>query len=106
MLVHVQTDLAAKGFRVIGVSLDTTADKATQVRSFQQAFHIPYPLAFPGALSQIESGLDGIPTTLLFDRQGRAAKIYVGELRESFLRADVTHLLEDRETSEEAHTRH
>ncbi len=93
MLVRVEADLHQRGFRVIGVSLDTGRDKQEQVGRFQRSFHIAYPLAFPAALSQIESGLEGIPTTLLFDRHGRAARVYVGELQEASLRADVRRLL-------------
>ena len=93
MLLRVNADLRPQGFRVVGVSLDTGRDKDAQVRGFQTAYHIAYPLAFPDPLAQIESGLEGIPTTLLFDRHGRAAKVYVGELRERSLRTDVVRLL-------------
>ena len=93
MLVRVSTELNTKGFRMIGVSLDTAQDRQAQVHGFQAAYHIAYPLGFPDALSQIESGLDAVPTTLLFDRHGRAAKVYVGELEERVLRSDVSRLL-------------
>ena len=105
MLARVQSDLAAQGFRVVGVSLDQASDREARVRSFQATYRIPYPLAFPGPMSQIEAGLDGIPTTLLFDREGRAAKVYVGELQERSLRADVTQLLQDRATPDDLHQR-
>ena len=95
MLVRVKADLGPRGFEVLGVSLDVTKYKEKQVRSFQEMYRVTYALAFPAALSQIESGLDGIPTTLLFDRSGRAAKIYVGEIPEHTLRADVTTLLQE-----------
>ena len=78
---------------MIGVSLDTGPDKETNVRRFRETYRVMYPLASPDPLSQLESGLEGVPTTLLFDRHGRAAKVYVGEVRESSLRADVSRLL-------------
>ena len=92
-LVRAQTDLAPQGFQVIGLSLDTAHDRAAQVDRFRTAYRVNYAMAFPAPMSQITSGLDGIPTTLLFDRQGRTAKIYTGELDEQVLRADVSTLL-------------
>ncbi len=95
MLVRAAADLGPEGFRVLGVSLDTVADKEVRVRSFRTAYNVTYAMAFPGALSQIDAGLEVIPTTLLFDRKGRAAKIYVGEIEERTLRADVAQLLRE-----------
>ena len=93
LLLKMSADLHSKGFRVIGVSLDAGPDKETNVRHFRETYRVMYPLASPDPLSQLESGLEGVPTTLLFDRHGRAAKVYVGEVRESSLRADVSRLL-------------
>lgn len=95
MLNRVSQELEGRGFEMLGVSLDTRADKAAAVRGFRAAYHVRYPLAFPEAMSQIEAGLDGVPTTLLFDREGRAAKIYVGAVREQTLREDVETLLRE-----------
>ena len=95
VLVRTKADLGPRGFQVLGVSLDTAADRVNHVRGFRARYHVTYALAFPGDMSQIEAGLDGIPTTLLFDRSGRAAKIYVGEIAERTLRADVTELLQE-----------
>ncbi len=94
-LAHLNADLAAQGFRVIGISLDAASDREVRVRSFRQAYHVNYPMAFPEAMSQIASGLEGIPTTLLFDRKGRVAKVYVGELEERTLRVDALQLLRE-----------
>lgn len=94
-LVRTEADLGPRGFQVIGVSLDTVHDRSAQVNNFRAAYRVNYPMAYPDSMSQIESGLDGIPTTLLFDRQSRTAKIYVGELNEQVLRADVATLLSE-----------
>ncbi len=94
-LVRAQTDLAPQGFQVIGLSLDTAPDRAAQVNSFRAAYRINYAMAFPAPMSQIASGLEGIPTTLLFDRQGRTAKIYVGALNPQAFRVDVSTLLRE-----------
>lgn len=92
MMVRAVEELGAKGFAVVGVSLDE-GDREAKVRSFAKQYRVPYPMAFPDAMSQMSAGLEGIPTTLLIDRQGRVAKTYVGEVRESVLRADVGALL-------------
>ena len=94
-LVRLNNDLFAQGFRVVGISLDTASDREARVRAFEKAYGVRYPMAFPDGMSQMEAGLTGIPTTLLFDRHGRTAKIYVGAVREASVRADVTELLRE-----------
>jgi cytochrome c biogenesis protein CcmG/thiol:disulfide interchange protein DsbE len=44
-------------------------------------------------MSQVEMGLEGVPTTILVDREGRVAKTYVGAVRERDFRVDVEALL-------------
>ena len=94
-LARLDRDLSAQGFRVVGISLDSASDREARVRAFAAAYEVNYPLAFPDRMSQMEAGLEGIPTTLLFDRHGRAAMIYVGAIRERSVRADVTELLRE-----------
>ena len=95
VLIGLQADLASSGFRVVGISLDTSANREELVDRFRATYHVNYPLGFPPTLSQMQAGLDAIPTTLLFDREGRAAKVYVGEAKERELRADVASLLHE-----------
>ena len=92
MMVRLVRELGPRGFAVVGVSLDE-GDRTGKVRAFAERFEVNYPLAFPEAMSQMSVGLEGIPTTILVDRAGRVAKTYVGEVRESVLRADVGTLL-------------
>jgi len=94
-IVRVVRDLGPKGFVVIGVSLDE-GDREAKVRAFSERYGVNYPMGFPDAMSQMSAGLEGIPTTLLVDRKGRVAKVYVGEMRESVLRTDAGTLLEER----------
>ena len=101
-LVQTVADLGPQGFAVLGISLDTASNRAAQVSAFRTAYRIEYPMAFPDPMSQIASGLDSIPTTLLFDREGRTAKIYVGELDDRGFRADVKALLAEPLPSEGA----
>ncbi len=92
VIVRVVRDFGARGFTVVGVSLDS-GDREAKVRSFAKQYGVSYPMAFPDAMSQMSAGLEGIPTTLLIDRKGRVAKTYVGEMRDAALRADVAMLL-------------
>jgi cytochrome c biogenesis protein CcmG/thiol:disulfide interchange protein DsbE len=50
----------------------------------------------PERLSQVEYGLEGVPTTILLDRQGRVAKTYVGAVRQRDFAEDVGVLLAER----------
>ena len=95
MLVRVARELGPEGFAVVGVSLDD-GDRRAKVKAFADSLEVNYPLAFPDAMSQMKAGLEGIPTTILVDREGRVAKTYIGEMRESVLRADVETLLAER----------
>jgi thiol-disulfide isomerase/thioredoxin len=80
-----------KGLAVVGVALD--ADGTAKVRKFVEEFHVPYPVVMPERLSQMEFGLEGVPTTILVDKQGRVAKSYAGAVRERDFRTDVEALL-------------
>jgi cytochrome c biogenesis protein CcmG/thiol:disulfide interchange protein DsbE len=63
------------------------------VESFLREFHVPYPVLMPDLASPSAPAIDALPTTVLVDRNGRAAKSYVGAIRESVFRADVDRLL-------------
>jgi cytochrome c biogenesis protein CcmG/thiol:disulfide interchange protein DsbE len=93
-LARLSRELGPKGFAVVGVSLDEGG--RDKVQRFVEEFHVPYPVAFPEPLSQIAQGMEGVPTTILVDREGRVAKTYVGAVREGDFREDVMVLLEER----------
>lgn len=80
-----------KGLAVVGVSLD--AGGTAKVQKFVDEFHVPYPVVMPERMSQMEFGLEGVPTTILVDKQGRVAKSYVGAVRERDFRTDIEALL-------------
>ena len=90
----VRLEGAVPGVSVVGVSLDH-GDRAV-VKRFVERYRVTYPVVFPEATSQVESELEGIPTTILLDRQGRAAKTYVGTAREGDLEKDVRALLAEK----------
>jgi cytochrome c biogenesis protein CcmG/thiol:disulfide interchange protein DsbE len=79
-----------KGLSVLGISMDT-GDRAP-VQSFVRQMKVDYPIAFPEPMSQMATGMVGLPTSILIDREGRVAKTYIGETRESEFRTDVAKL--------------
>jgi cytochrome c biogenesis protein CcmG/thiol:disulfide interchange protein DsbE len=90
-LVRLSRELGPKGLAVVGVSIDEGS--RAKVQQFVDEFKLPYPVAFPEAMSQMSRGMAGVPTTILVDRQGRVAKTYVGEVEERDFREDVRVLL-------------
>jgi cytochrome c biogenesis protein CcmG, thiol:disulfide interchange protein DsbE len=90
-LVSLARDLGPGGLAVVGVSMDT-GDR-TKVRDFVERFQVGYPVVFPGNMSQMEFGMEGLPTTILVDRNGRVAKTYVGAVRRTDFEADVNAVL-------------
>ncbi len=90
-LVDLARDYRYKGLSIVGVSMDEGGKQA--VESFLREFHLPYPVLMPDLASPSAPAIDALPTTVLVDRNGRAAKAYVGAVRESVFRADVNQLL-------------
>jgi thiol-disulfide isomerase/thioredoxin len=67
-----------RGFAVIGFKFDTMADTEDPVR-FARKIGARYPLAVaPDDLKQKFGGIEGLPTTLLYDRQGILRKKIIG----------------------------
>ena len=93
-LSRLARELGPQGLAVVGVSIDKGG--RDKVREFVNDFKVPYPVAFPDPLSQMEWGMAGVPTTILVDREGRVAKSYVGAVRESDFREDVEVLLAEK----------
>lgn len=93
-LSRLARELGPQGLAVVGVSIDKGSQ--VRVREFADEMKVPYPVAFPSQLSQMEWGLEGVPTTILVDRHGRVAKSYVGAVAEADFRSDVEELLRER----------
>ncbi len=93
-LERLSREPGASGFAVVGVSLDEGGRE--KVREFVERYRVTYPVVFPEAMSQLGQGMEGLPTTILVDRQGRVAKSYVGAVRERGFREEVEVLLGER----------
>lgn len=90
-LIDLARDYRYKGLSIVGVSMDEGGRRA--VESFMREFHMPYPVLMPDLSSPSAPAIDALPTTLLVDRNGRAAKSYIGAVRENVFRADLDRLL-------------
>ena len=68
----------SRGFAVIGFKFDTMTDMEDPVQ-FARKIGVRYPLAVaPEDLKQKFGGIEGLPTTMLYDRQGILRKKVVG----------------------------
>src|SRR6266478_4276596 len=66
------------GFAVIGFKFDTMADEEPPAQ-FARKIRVRYPLAIAAdELKQRFGGIEGLPTTMLYDRQGILRKKVVG----------------------------
>jgi thiol-disulfide isomerase/thioredoxin len=67
-----------RGFTVMGFKFDTMMDAEDPVQ-FAKKIGVRYPLAVaPDDLKQKFGGIEGLPTTMLYDRQGILRKKVVG----------------------------
>jgi cytochrome c biogenesis protein CcmG, thiol:disulfide interchange protein DsbE len=90
-LVRLSRELGPKGLAVVGVAIDEGG--RDKVQRFVDAFHVSYPVTLPEKMSQMEYGMEGVPTTILVDKEGRVAKTYVGAVRQADYETDVEVLL-------------
>jgi thiol-disulfide isomerase/thioredoxin len=68
----------SRGFAVIGLKFDTMADTEDPVQ-FAKKIGVHYSLAVaPDELKQKFGGIEGLPTTLLYDRKGILRKKVIG----------------------------
>jgi thiol-disulfide isomerase/thioredoxin len=75
----------SRGFAVVGLKFDTMSDTEDPV-VFANKIRVHYPLAVASDdLKQKFGGIEGLPTTLLYDRQGILRKKVIGfEYTETF----------------------
>ncbi len=91
-LVNLSKEFKDKDFQIVGVTMD---EDLSLVPEFVKEFGIEYPILLPGADPNLAKGNIRLPTTFLYDKQGRVAKKYEGIALESTLRADINALLKE-----------
>lgn len=89
-LVRLANDYRAADLEVVGISFD---EDAGAIRSFIEEYKVPYPILLPIDKMNHTLVVEVLPTTVLYDRQGRVAKLYTGAVSEAVFRADVESLL-------------
>lgn len=96
-LVRLAAQDGPRGLAVVGVAMDggEAAGSRERVRAFAERLKVTYPVVFPQAMSQMEMGMEGLPTTILVDRMGRVFRTYVGAVEEPGFAADVEGLLRE-----------
>ncbi len=68
----------SKGFAVVGFKFDTMTDSEDPIQ-FAKKIGVRYPLAVAAEdLKRNFGGIEGLPTTLLYDRQGLLRKKIIG----------------------------
>ena len=68
----------SRGFAVVGLKFDTMADTEDPIQ-FAKKIGVRYPLATaPDELKQKFGGIEGLPTTMLYDRKGILRKKVIG----------------------------
>ncbi|MEI9979553.1 MAG: TlpA disulfide reductase family protein [Edaphobacter sp.] len=93
-LIRLSQELGPKGLAIVGVAIDEGGPE--KITKFVKDFGVPYPVVRPERMSQMEYGMEGVPTTVLVDREGRVAKTYVGAVRQTDFATDVETLLAER----------
>lgn len=82
-----------RGFAVIGLKLDIMAD-TEKPRAFARRLGIHYPLAIAtDDLKKKFGGIEGLPTTLLYDRQGILRQKIIGFEYTDVIETDLKQLL-------------
>lgn len=94
--VEFQRAYNARGFRVIGVSMDE--DGWSPVLPYVTEQKINYPIVLgKNDVLQAYGGLESLPTTLIIDRRGRVAATHVGLVSKSVYERDIKAALSEPE---------
>ena len=91
-LIQLQNDLAAKGFSVIGMSMDEKG--ASVVAKLIEKTSINYPVLMADKKTARDfGGIVGVPTSFLVNREGEVVKRYPGYVPHSLLEKDINSIL-------------
>ena len=91
-LVRFADQYKSRGVEMVGVTAD---EDLAAVPPFIEKYQIKYPILVSGFNPNISAEGMALPTTFLYDKNGRLAKKYTGIVLESTLRSDVETLLQE-----------
>ena len=90
-----QKTYGAKGFVVVGVSMDEGGWHV--LKPFLAETHVPYPILLGDSPTAHRFGIQSMPDTFLIDRQGRVAAAYLtGLVDKDDVEANIKALLAER----------
>jgi cytochrome c biogenesis protein CcmG/thiol:disulfide interchange protein DsbE len=89
-LVNVANEYKSRGVEMVGVSMD---ENTSDIPPFVEKYKMPYQILLPGSDPNAGAGGMGLPTTFLYDKNGKLAKTYTGMILESTLKSDIELLL-------------
>ena len=89
-LVSFADEYKARGVETVGVTVD---EDLSIVPPFVEKYKIKYPILTAGVDPNVSGGEMALPTTFLYDKNGRLAKKYTGIVLESTLKSDADALL-------------
>ncbi len=91
-LKALQNDYRAKGFEVVGISVDEDGSQA--VKAFVEKKGINYSILMStDEVVEAYGGIRAIPTTFLISRDGKIVRKYFGEQRKSVLEEAIKKLI-------------
>ncbi|MFN0141605.1 MAG: redoxin domain-containing protein [Pyrinomonadaceae bacterium] len=91
-LVNLANEYKSRGVEVVGVTMD---EDIAAVQPFVESYQIKYPILTPGYDPNLSPDGMALPTTFLYDKNGRLAKKYTGIVLESTFKSDVEVLLNE-----------
>lgn len=91
-LVNVANEYKQRGVELVGVTLDENPEL---VPPFVEKYQIPYEILLPGSDPNVDASEMALPTTFLYDKNGKLAKKYTGMVLESTLKSDIEKLLKE-----------
>jgi thiol-disulfide isomerase/thioredoxin len=91
-LVKVASEYKSRGVEMVGVTMDENLET---VPPFIEKYAIPYQILLPGSDPNLSADGTALPTTFLYDKNGKLAKKYTGIILESTLKSDIELLLNE-----------
>ena len=92
-LVSFADEYKSRGVEMVGVTVD---EDLSLVPPFVESYKIKYPILKVGFDPNAGAGGMALPTTFLYDKNGKLAKKYTGIVLESTLKSDVEILLNEK----------
>lgn len=90
--VEFQREYEAKGFTVVGVSMDEDGWKV--INPFAASEKINYPVLLGDEkVNMLYGGIDALPTTLVIGKDGRVAYVHAGLIDKAEYQKEIVHLL-------------